>query len=117
MALAFSGTVATMASCGGDDDNKKNQQEIVYDQGEEGTYCDESAAGNEIVLDDGKFTLTIGEATVTGDYSYDGDEGKIVLEKKSYFGVKRGKFLLKDGKIHILSRYGKHTLYMVFARL
>lgn len=52
-----------------------------------------------------------------GEYSFDGEEGKIVLEKKSYFGVKRGKFLLKDGKIHILSRYGKHTLYMVFARL
>ena len=71
LALAFSGTVATMTSCGGGEEDKK--QESVYDKGEEGTYYDVANESNEITLDDGKFTLKVGEEKVEGKYSYDGE--------------------------------------------
>ena len=36
----------------------------MYDNGEEGTYYDVANEGNEITLDDGNFTLKLGEETV-----------------------------------------------------
>ena len=71
LALAFTGTVATMTSCGETDGD--NNQESVYDNGEEGTYYDVANEGNEITLDDGNFTLKLGEETVSGKYTYDGE--------------------------------------------
>lgn len=35
-------------------------------------YCTISNEENELILEDGKYTLTIGDALITGNYSYDG---------------------------------------------
>ena len=110
LALAFSGTVATMTSCGGGEEDKK--QESVYDKGEEGTYYDVANESNEITLDDGKFTLKVGEEKVEGKYSYDGEiliikSGNVIsdamLEKETLtftYGGEAYEFLLKvDRKV------------------
>lgn len=81
LALAFSGTVATMASC--DDDDKKPSVNKPTDYQEDGTYyVTVGEAEYTVVLADGDFTLTIGEVTLEGQYSYDGEALTLKQGKK-----------------------------------
>jgi len=81
LALAFSGTVATMASCG--DDDKKPSSSKPMDYGEDGTYYVAVGEGEyTVVLQDGEFELKIGETTLSGDYKYDGEALTLKQGKK-----------------------------------